>query len=215
MKTTLKTVLLGSLLVAASLQSTAMADGTGLYARLEPGVSVLRDIKVSSNAGVDYKLSSKAGFSISGATGYAFSPNWALELESGYSRNNFDTIHDITVSGVTSPVSLKYPGHASLVPIITSLIWSPNLTASVKANLGAGLGAAVVTSESSFGGVHSSTTETAFAGQFRTGFSAAISKNVEANVGYRLCLISDIEKSGVKVQDLVSHTFSAGISVRF
>lgn len=210
MKTSFKSPLVASLLVAGSLSSNVMAEGTGFYARLEPGVSVLKDVKLSS-PGIDLKLSSKAGFSISGATGYAFTPSWAVELGSGYSRNEFDNAYDITINGVKSPVSVKYPGHVSMVPIISSVVWSPKLTESVKANLGAGLGAAVVTSEAS----GSSSTKTVFSSQFRAGLSTLISKNTEANIGYRLCLVSDIEESGSKAKDIMAHIFSAGMTVRF
>lgn len=187
-----------------------MAEGTGFYARLDSGVSVLSDLKISSSV-LDCKLSSKAGFSVSGAAGYAVMPNLAFELESGYQQNNFDKQYDITLNGTRYPGSLDYPGHASIVPIIGSIVWSPSLTQSLKAEFGAGLGAAVVNIEGR--GVSSS--DTAFASQFRVGLSAAITQNVEANLGYRLRTLSEIEVFGSKVKENLSHIFSAGINFRF
>jgi opacity protein-like surface antigen len=176
--------------VAALSVSSVNAAESGLYTKLDAGVSFINNI-----AG----LSFDAGFATNGAVGFNLNEHFGLELEGGYAIN-----------GVKSALGVAIPGGVDVSS------WSGFANVMLRTNLGESLSAFVGGGP---GFVHynldawgySLGSDTGFAGQAKTGIALKVSEQISVDLTYRARFI---ESNGVG-SAIVNHQITGGISIGF
>ena len=202
---------LKSALIAGSLLCSSAAfaeDQSSVYWKLNSGVSFLNKTDISHPLLGSSQLKTKTGFAINSSIGFRINPLVAVELESGYARNELDSIDGL--GSVT--------GSASQVPILANLVLSPKFSESVSGDLGLGLGVSINTADIAMAGIGSlpSDTKTTFMGQIRAGLNFKLAENISADLGYRLRLIDGPKfSSQISTNTVVGHVISAGVTVSF
>jgi opacity protein-like surface antigen len=210
MKKGLSTSLQLSALLAGSLLCSSVAyaeEQQSVYWKLNSGVSLLNKTDVSYPGLGSGQLKAKTGFAINYSVGFRINPIFAVELESGYTRNSWESVDGIAVTG-----------SGSQVPILANLVLSPKLSESISGDLGVGLGVSINTADIGIAGIGStsSETKTTLMGQFRAGLNFKLSENVSADLGYRFRLVDGPKfSSQISTNTIFGHVISAGLTVSF
>ena len=226
--------------VAALSVSSVNAADSGVYTKLEPGVSFISGSKlkvsgtlndaagdlglgpIQSSGSASYSIKYNAGFGINGALGYRFNETIALELEGGYQINEFDSLAGISLSGLDLR---QWSGFGNLV-------LGYKLGDALSASVGAGLGFVNVGLD--IPGADDlglpDFSNTSFAGQLKANLTFQMQENVSFILGYRAQLVD----SGLDILDATialpsggsaaakistsghfNHQITAGISIGF
>lgn len=206
--------LMAALALATTFVCTSVnaADPAG-YFHLDAGASVTGDIGVKSVLGVGtsgLKIESKTGFGFRAVSGLKLNESFALELETGYTQNDFERL---TLAGVSANAT----GSASVVPILVNGVLSAKLSESISANLGAGIGAAITTADIGAQGIaqFKRQTKASFMGQLKTGVEFKITESVSANLNYRFGVVGAPDFDSVKTDNILTHMFTAGVGIKF
>jgi opacity protein-like surface antigen len=121
--------LLPAIVLAAALSATAASAGTpGYYVTGEGGVSLLPDLHLGNDAGVQHD-SFGTGIAAGGALGYDTGDGWRVELASLYQHSDVDRLNGTPADGHLSSTSLMANATYDLMP-----------NAFVTPYVGAGLG---------------------------------------------------------------------------
>jgi len=237
MKTTIPG-LVGVWLVALAAAADA-ADSpenggrTGLYVIADAGVNFVQNVGFKSIAGVDVagtEVEIDPGARATLGVGWAFVPDWSVELESGVACNETKT---------SSP-----PGNSFLnihsarvwvVPVTVGLTWRPTIAPQPKSGIeieygqkflrkahpyiGAGFGGATFFGEfkasSPFETLKDSGSDTVFSFYAKAGLTWDVTSNVELGVQYRFSHFSGFTIKQTESEDILAHTVSAALRFKF
>jgi opacity protein-like surface antigen len=185
--------------VAALSVSSVSAQDSGVYTKLEAGVSFINGLSVFG-----YGTTFKTGFATNGIVGFNLHQNFGLELEGGYAINTLKTAggYDAYLLGLGDIDVSAWTGFGNL-------ILRTNLGESLSVFAGGGPGFAVVTLEVPALG---SGSEAVFAGQAKAGISFRVSEQISLDLTYRARFL-DSPVSGLSSG--VNQQITGGISIGF
>jgi opacity protein-like surface antigen len=144
--------------IAALSASSVNAADSGVYTKLDAGVSF-----INKTDGVSFNT----GFATNGLVGFNLNEHFGLELEGGYAVNSVKGLSALEVSAWSG---------------FSNLVLRSNFGESISAFVGGGPGFAHVSADAygyNFG------SETVFAGQAKTGITFKVSEQISVDLTYR------------------------------
>lgn len=154
----------------------AAREPAGPYAGVAGGAQWLNSLSASGPLGRDIKLKYDAGPVGLGSVGYAFGNGLRAEVEFGYRHSDAKSLE--LPSGVTLPSSLNLKTNAQATTYMVNGIYDFRLAPAWSANLGAGVGAAMIR-------VNNVGHASPFAYQAIAGVEYALAPQMRLGLGYR------------------------------
>lgn len=175
-------------IVATALLLGLNTASAQVYIEGHGGLNIAFDSDIDDPVDVFEELSYKPGFAIGGAVGYQLSPNWRLEGEITYRRNEVDDFKisgtNFNADGNVDSVAFMANGYFDFA---NSSLWTPYLAA--------GIGTAVVSfNDIEVGGATAIDDEdVVFAFQVGAGIGFEVTPNVTLSLDYRFFGTTDAE----------------------
>jgi hypothetical protein len=171
--------------VAALSVSSVNAADSGVYTKLDAGVSFLTGF-----SGVNFNT----GFATNGVVGFNVNEHFGLELEGGYAINSVEGFSSLELSGWSG---------------FGNVMLRTNLGESLSAFVGGGPGISYYTLDAGAYGL-GKVSDTVFAGQAKTGIAFKVSEQISVDLTYRARFMD----SGVG-STVVNQQITGGISIGF
>jgi opacity protein-like surface antigen len=197
--------------VAALSVSSVNAADSGVYTKLDAGVSFVSgmDLRIPALPALgSNSVKFKTGFATNGVVGLNLHEHFALELEGGYATNNVKSVGGDSVSGIDVST---WSGFGNLV-------LRTNLGEAASIFVGGGPGfvhGRIDGLAAESGGLLSDGTDTIFAGQAKAGLSVKVAEQISVDLTYRARFIGGFDVGPTRASSSVNHQITAGISIGF
>lgn len=175
-------------IVAAALLLGLNTASAQVYIEAHGGWNLAHDSDIDDPVDVFEELSYDSGFAVGGAVGYQLSPNWRVEGEVTYRRNEVDEFKisgtDFNADGDVDSVAVMANGYYDFA---NSSLWTPYI--------GAGIGTAIVSfNDIEANGVKAiDDDDTVFAFQVGVGLGLEVTPNMTLSLDYRFFGTTDAE----------------------